>query len=470
MTSRKQPQLLVVGGGISGLIYAWYAQRAGAKVHVVEAGPALGGAVGTHEIAGMRLNSGAEAFAVTSPAVPQLLEALGIGESIVWPNPAGAWGVTDAGANPLPDAATLGIPTSPLAADVRRIIGLPAALRAWAERFLPAGYGLREGVTLGEYVRRRMGGKVLTHLVEPVVGGVHAADPNLLELDAISPRLRGLVKETGSLAAAAARLRPQRQAAGSAIASLKPSMGALVDTLAQQIVAAGGKIDTSSRVEGLQALPTGGYGYSVNGEQHICDASVFAVGPAQARELLAPLNAEAARAIPETPLSGVRLVTLVLDAPQLKQKPRGNGALVAAHVKEVRAKALTHATAKWRHLAELAEGREVVRLSYGRNGEALPDESEFPALALADASRILGVPLDETHLVAHRVTTWPGTLGQARSGHSEALREFGERLSATPRLDVTGAWRAGTGIAAITAFGREQARQLVERIIKGENR
>ena len=269
-------------------------------------------------------------------------------------------------------------------------------------------------------------------------------------------------------ASAAARLRPQRQAAGSAIASLKPSMGVLVDTLAQQIVAGGGTIETACHVQDLHELPTGGYGYSVNGAQHNCAAVVLAVGPNQARELLAPLNPAAASAIPETPLSGVRLVTLVLDSPQLKQKPRGNGALVAAHVKRVRAKALTHATAKWRHLAELAGEHEVVRLSYGRNGEELPDESEFPALALADASRILGVPLTEANLVAHRVTTWPGTLGQARSGHSEALREFTTRLAATPRLDAAGAWRAGTGIAAITAFSRDSARHLVNQLIEGE--
>ncbi|RII95945.1 hypothetical protein DZF97_18190, partial [Clavibacter nebraskensis] len=93
--------------------------------------------------------------------------------------------------------------------------------------------------------------------------------------------------------------------------------------------------------------------------------------------------------------------------------PRGTGVLVAADAPGIRAKALTHATAKWPWLKEQAGDRHVLRLSYGRAGgdddtAAVPDD-ELTAVAVHDASALLGVDL------AGRVT------GSARVRWTNAL-------------------------------------------------
>ena len=69
----------------------------------------------------------------------------------------------DGQAIPLPTAGLLGVPVNPLAAGVRRALGLPASLRAWADRFLPPGHGAGEPgqpLSFGALVRARMGGRV----------------------------------------------------------------------------------------------------------------------------------------------------------------------------------------------------------------------------------------------------------------------------------------------------------------------
>ena len=59
------------------------------------------------------------------------------------------------------------------------------------------------------------------------------------------------------------------------------------------------------------------------------------------------------------------LATLVVDSAELDAAPRGTGLLVAPGASGIRAKALTHATAKWAWLAEAAgPHRHVLRLSY----------------------------------------------------------------------------------------------------------
>ena len=74
---------------------------------------------------------------------------------------------------------------------------------------------------------------------------------------------------------------------------------------------------------------------------------------------------------------------------QLDAAPRGTGLLVAPGAPGIRAKALTHASAKWAWLAEKAgPHRHVLRLSYNdAPAHGLED------VARTDAERLLGVPI-----------------------------------------------------------------------------
>src|SRR4029453_10475823 len=133
--------------------------------------------------------------------------------------------------------------------EVRRTLGLAGSVRASLDRWLPASYGAsRELTSVAELVRKRMGKRVLDRLVAPVVGGVHSADPGLLDVDMVAPGLREAQSKHGSLAAAVAaqrkasaqRQEPTAQGAngqetagqatrpGSAVAGLNGGMHTLV--------------------------------------------------------------------------------------------------------------------------------------------------------------------------------------------------------------------------------------------------
>ncbi|WP_020015654.1 protoporphyrinogen/coproporphyrinogen oxidase [Promicromonospora sukumoe] len=160
------------------------------------------------------------------------------------------------------------------------------------------------------------------------------------------------------------------------------------------------------------------------------------------------------------------LVTLLLDAPALDAAPRGSGMLVAPGTAPgaVRAKALTHATAKWPWLARrvrdaVGPGVHVVRLSYGRLGEPTPEPTTQEAVR--DASALLGVDLtgrvrDSLH------QRWDGALPPPTPAYRAAVRQFEDVVLAEPGLDVTGGWIAGTGLAAIVAHAGRTAERLSE--------
>ena len=202
----------MVGGGISGLIAARELAQAGLRTTLLEASDAWGGCVGRHEVAGLTLDSGAESFATRSSAVADLAAELGLAGKIVAPHPGGAWVQLPDGPRELPKTGVLGIPANPWDPEVRRSLGLRGSLRASLDKFLPSSVGTTADVSsVSALVRARMGRRVLERLVEPVVGGVHSADPGLLDVDMVAPGLRAGITRHGSLAAAVAA---QRKGAG----------------------------------------------------------------------------------------------------------------------------------------------------------------------------------------------------------------------------------------------------------------
>ena len=130
------------------------------------------------------------------------------------PRPGGAWVQLPEGPRELPKTGVLGIPANPWDPEVRRSLGLLGALRASADRFLPASVGAGTDVTsVAALVRARMGKRVLERLVAPVVGGVHSADPGMLDVDMVAPGLRAGLRREGSLAAAVSAQRKGKAAA-----------------------------------------------------------------------------------------------------------------------------------------------------------------------------------------------------------------------------------------------------------------
>ena len=400
----------IVGGGIGGLVVARRLATAGRSVWLLEASDRLGGTVARHTVGGIDLDSGAESFATRGGTVAALATEVGLGGDLVTPSSAGAWLQPVSGpALPLPAASLLGIPGTPLAADVLAVVGMASALRAQLDAVIPSLWA-RKSLTLGRLVRRRMGDGVLERLVAPVVHGVHSMHPDDIPLDRAAPGLRASLAMHGSLAAAVRSMRAAAPA-GSAVAGIRGGVHRLVTELAADLEALHVDVELGTRVTSLDGL----------------DGTPI---------VAAPWGAPAGRAIV--------LATLVVDAPELDAAPRGTGMLVAQGATAVRARALTHATAKWDWLRERAGGRHVLRLSYDEEPESLEQT------ARSDAEALLGVPLPPASVVDFARVGW------VRHAASAAVPE------ALEGMIVVGETVAGSGIAGIVAHAEKTAAELLE--------
>lgn len=461
---------LVIGGGVAGLVAARELAAAGLRPLVLEAWSTPGGVVGRHEVDGLRLDAGAESFATRGGVVAALAAELGLGDRVVTPEPRGAWVRLPHGAGPLPRTGLLGIPADPWAPDVRRTIGTLGSLRAALDRALPSSVGLGASgasgsTTLGGLVRARMGRRVLDRLVRPVVAGVHAAEPDDIAADAVAPGLTAAARRAGSLAGAVQDLRALAPA-GSAVQGLRGGLHVLVDALVEDLTSRGGALRTRARATAVERSGTG-FRVTVESDDgtETLDAEQLVVATPHAIDLLAGV-APALAGLHTDPGADIVLATLVLDAPALDAAPRGTGVLVARAVPGVRAKALTHATAKWGWLAQAAgPGRHVVRLSYGRAGEAatdpLPDDLDgMTAVALRDAAAVLGVPLTSEEVRASARVRWSQGLPVPSAAHRETVQRVRAAVAEVPGLAVAGAWVSGNGLASVVPGARAAATAL----------
>lgn len=425
MPDMTSPAFIVVGGGVAGMVTARRLALAGLSVVVLESSARVGGTVSSHVVGGITLDAGAESFATRGGTVRALIDELGLAADIVEPLAEGAWLHPAAGAPfRLPLNSLLGIPGTPLAADVIRAIGRPAAQLADADRLM-AGSFAADSRTLGELVRRRMGDAVLDQLVRPIVANVQGIDPDALPLDAASPGLRAAILSTGSLAAAVTELRLGTARAGSAVAGIRGGVFRLSDALHDDLVRLGVEVRLGARAADVQPESVVVDGEMLRGRVVLASPPSPHTGPSGGH--------------------GVLLATLVIDESALDAAPRGTGVLVASVASGIRANALTHATAKWAWLAEVAgPGRHVLRLSY--SPENILDSDDLRAIALSDASALLGIPLAAAGVRGFASAEW---YRPARQTHTpNGMQAVGESI-------------AGTGLAAVVS----QAEAVAARVI-----
>ena len=545
-TSVQHRDALVVGGGVAGLTAAWELIRAGLRPLVVEARGYTGGLVAAGVLAGVRVDLGADGFAVRGDAVTSMVDALGL--EIVGPAGGGAGLFLPPGpGEPVPDDdpargwrlhrfvrdALLGIPARPLADDVVAIIGAAAAERAARDsRLGDAGTRPGDPTDLASFVRTRMGDGALDRLVSPIVSGIYSRDPAVLAADAVLPGLREATARLGSLQAAVGEALERRRARGrgrsTADATTAGGLTRLTDALRSSVEAAGGDVLTRTGAQwlrpavgepatGLRADEPGGAPVGVeDGGVIPWDVAVAPTGrgatpsdepvpigpvrivraprvvlacsaPAALRLLAGAGTVDGAeggeglrdgpgvlggpggsgegrcRTDPTAPIGApIARFMLAVLAPELAGAPMGSGLLVAnaGGDRPVRAKALSHLNVKWPWIGtELAAlhgpDAHALRLSYGRLGESRPEVDLD--LALADVRALTGGRIEPSDVIDSALVRWDDALPPATSEHRERVLRLRSRVRSLPGLALTGAWVAGTGVAAVVEDARRQA-------------
>ncbi len=162
---------VVVGAGIAGLAAAHRLLEHGARVTVLEASERVGGKLLPGEIAGARVDLGAESLLARRPEAVGLARAVGLADRLQPPATASAALWTRGALRPMPKGHVMGVPGT--AAALAGVLSDEGLARIGRDAELPPTE-IGDDVAIGEYVAERFGREVVDRLVEPLLGGVYA--------------------------------------------------------------------------------------------------------------------------------------------------------------------------------------------------------------------------------------------------------------------------------------------------------
>ncbi|SFS13281.1 oxygen-dependent protoporphyrinogen oxidase [Microbacterium sp. cf046] len=464
-------RVTVVGGGIGGLVAALACAKIGIRVTLIEAYDRLGGAVWTHEVAGLAVDLGAEGYATRGGTVRALIEELGLTAAVVPPAPRTVWisGIPG-GAQPLPDGTIRGIPENPWDERIRRFIGWRGAWRAYIDRIRPP-LTIGQERSLGRLVRTRMGELVLERLVAPLSLGAFSIHPDDVDVEAVAPGLSAALTRTGSLSGGVSQLRAASAGASAAagLEGIEGGMSRVIAALHDRLVELGAEVVVGSAVTALERGGNGRWsvitaegGLGVDPADHV----IVATGAADAHRLLTA----AVPALEPTPVTALEVVTLVVDAPELDAEPDRtevypvSGSSAAA--------SLTDSTARWPWLRRAAgPGAHVLKVTFGGPGAepatAPLDDAGAESLAVAEASALRGVTIDPGRVRGSHRARYEQPPPVSAIGHRESAEAAREAIHAVPGLAVVGAWVAGTGIAQVVPDALEEAERVRRTVLWG---
>jgi oxygen-dependent protoporphyrinogen oxidase len=444
-----RPDVVVVGGGIAGLTAARELSGAGLSVLLLEGSPDLGGKLRLGTVGGVRVDVGAESMLARRPEAVGLAAELGL--DVVHPATGSTQLWTRGALRPLPRT-LLGVPLDLDALAATHVLSDDGLARARAETVLPLG---PDDVSVAELLGSRLGHEVVDRLAEPMLGGVYAGHAANLSAAATAPQVVAMLREHGSLLAAAAALPAPSTAP--MFAGLEGGLGLLPRALAD---AGGFEIRTSATVRVLERTSSGfrlTVGSTRTPEVIETDRVVLAVpGPPGAR-LLADVAPEAAAALGAVDYASMAVITIAVPTLEVGDS---SGFLVPA-VDGRRIKASTYSFNKWAWVGAASDLR-ILRASIGRHREEASlqaSDEELVAHVVEDLSTATGQPIRPVDALVHR---WGEALPQYAVGHLDRVARIRAAVAAVPGLAVCGAAYDGVGIPAVIASARRAAASVGE--------
>jgi protoporphyrinogen/coproporphyrinogen III oxidase len=190
MADTYKIDVAVIGGGLTGLVTAFWLGKKGIDTAIIEKAGRTGGVIETHREEGFVYESGPNTGIASHPEVPELFDELaGLCEMepadkrakkrLIWKD--GRW-------HPLPGGLKEAVHTP--------LFSTSDKFRLLLEPFRKKGTDPLE--SLEQMVRRRLGQSFLDYAVDPFISGIYAGDPAYLVPRYALPRLYALEQQYGS--------------------------------------------------------------------------------------------------------------------------------------------------------------------------------------------------------------------------------------------------------------------------------
>jgi oxygen-dependent protoporphyrinogen oxidase len=411
VSGQDKRHVVIVGGGISGLSAAWYAQQSDAAVTytLLEASGRWGGKVQTEQVddvsdAPFVIEAGPDSFLTQKPWALQLARELGLADRLLDTNDQMRTVYVLHRGKPvkMPDGVQMIVPTRLMPFVSSPLLSPLAKLRMGLDLLISPKADDRDE-TLADFVRRRFGNEVLDKIAEPIMSGIYNADAEQQSILATFARFRQLEREHGSLIRGMLASRQQSKQDTSKLkqstfVSLRGGTQELVDALVSQLK---GDLRLSTSVTVIAQGEADGYHVTTrDGDTLHADAVILTMPAYAMAALLRPLVPAAANALASIRYVSTGTISMGFRIEDIKQPLHGFG-LVIPKSEQRPINAITISSTKFAHRAP--DDHVLIRVFFG--GSRSPatmafDDEKLVAVVRQELRAILGI---EATPLFHRV-------------------------------------------------------------------
>lgn len=452
-------RVAVIGGGLTGLATAYYLGQAkpDRQIDVFEEEHRFGGKIKTKRVDGYVVEVGPDSYLARKQAMTDLINELGLGNTLVT-NATGQAFIYDRGNMfPLPGGAIVGIPTEFIPFAKSTLLSWPGKFRAMQD-FFKSPYPTEGDVSIGDFFKYHLGREMMDKLIEPLLSGIYGGDIYELSLDATFPEFHSLERKHGNMVKGMLAARKQRVAA-----NVKPSgqfrqltggLESIIDALVAQMPA-NVTLHKSTPVTSIEKVKDG---YVLGGTVKSPYQEVIITTPPQRyKEWFAqdPHFGE----LMNMDLSSCAIAVMGFERETFDATLDGTG-FVITRKSDTPLTACTYITAKWPQTTP--QDKIVLRVFMGKPGDDTVqrlDAEQLKELALREIQHIMKFNAKPLWV---ELTRLDKSMPQYKVGHRDLVSRLKDYAAkAYPGLYIIGTPFDGVGMPD----GVRQAHELVQHIV-----
>jgi oxygen-dependent protoporphyrinogen oxidase len=425
--------VIILGGGISGLALAWFLKQRGVDLLLLEKSERTGGWIQTLHKEDFLFELGPHSCRPhgTGNTTLQLIEALGLQTEVITAAPEAKQRYL------FLNKQLVKLPSSPLSLLTSPFL---LSLLKGGIRDLFHARRCQEEETISAFICRRFGREIAQNFMDPLTSGIYAGDPDKLSIRSCFPLLSRYEEQYGSvirgLFARCPTTKPEspfvQQVQRAGLFSFRSGMERLTEALTEQLAPS---IQLGCEATAIR-FHEGGVEVECSSQQTFSARHLYSALPAAAlAPLLLPNKPHCAALLQEIPYSSVAVIHLGYRHAVLKEK--GFGYLIPSKEREPLLGVIWDSAV----FPQQNRGCNETRLTVMMGGTRQPhlcalSDSKKIELALTALSKHLGIidPPDVIHS-----TIAKNAIPQYYVGHEERLRSIQKELfSLSPHFSYIG--------------------------------
>ncbi|MBC1604673.1 protoporphyrinogen oxidase [Paenilisteria rocourtiae] len=412
-------KIVVIGGGITGLSSTFYLKRELEKkgldyeLVLLEAGTRVGGKIETVRRDGYVIERGPDSFLRRKPEMQTLVQDLGLEDQLIENATGDNYVLAKQDLHAIPRGSIMGIPARYRSFLKSGLLSASGKLRVLGDLFLGKQQVNGEDMSLGAFLRARVGDEMVDNVLEPLMSGIYAGDLYEMSAEATGEHFLRLEREHGSLIKGIRAIYNKttaKQASESTFLTLRDGLTTIVEALEKELSTK--IVKKGKRVQKILKQARG-YELMISNQEKLQADSIFIALPYH--EIIPMFREDAVfEEIGEIPAASVASVGMIFPKDAIERDIKGSGFVVSRN-EDFSMTACSWIHRKWPHT--VPDDKILLRAFIGRRKEEsivdLADKA-IEETVLNDLNRIMKINQAPEYTM---VTRWRNSIPQYTVGH-----------------------------------------------------